>query len=498
MIYTELPEFLNTTAQVSAFEQYLIQQYTLSEQVLMAAAAEDAYALIRQLWPEKTSVAVVCGAGNNAGDGYTLATLLQKAAITVTVYYLKDPKTLSGAAKIAAAACVELGIRCTPFVADDNDFAVDIIVDAILGTGLTREVSGEYASAIDWLNIQDATILALDVPSGLDANTGVRRGHAIEADVTLCFLGCKQGLLTAAGTECAGDIFWSDLNVPKTAFTQLASSCERLDIRDVFSALPPRAADVNKGDFGRVLIIGGNYGMAGAVCLAAGAALYAGAGLVTVATRPEHVTAVVASYPEALCYGITQAKQLGPLLEKATVVVLGPGLGLDKWADDLWQAVITTSLPLIMDADGLNILATKPMKLRPNWLLTPHPGEAARLLGSDVATIQNDRFQAGLAMYRTFGGMNILKGAGTILTSDLATQMLCTYGNPGMAVAGMGDILSGTIGGLVAQNLDFETAVCTAVMVHAKAGDLAAEKIGERGLLAHNLLPYIRQIVNLT
>ncbi len=261
--------------------------------------------------------------------------------------------------------------------------------------------------------------------------------------------------------------------------------------------LPLRSANSCKGDYGHVLIIGGNYGMAGSVCLAANAALHSGAGLVTVATRPEHVAAVIAHRPEAMCYGIDNGVQLENLIVRATVIVLGPGLGQDAWAYSLWQQALGASKPLIIDADGLNFLAAHPQHGHSDWVLTPHPGEAARLLETNVAAIQSDRFAAGQALQQKFNGINVLKGAGTIVTQAGLIQKVCQAGNPGMATAGMGDLLSGIIAGLLAQHLQPAVATNLGVWVHSKAGDYAANLQGERGLMASHLLPFVTALLNM-
>lgn len=259
------------------------------------------------------------------------------------------------------------------------------------------------------------------------------------------------------------------------------------------SDLPPRRADAHKGDFGHVLVIGGNYGMGGAVHLAAEAAARSGVGLTTVATRPEHVSAVITDRPEVMCYGIEDVKELAPLLARATVILLGTGLGQDDWAKALYEAALTSPLPKVIDADGLNLLAQHPVSI-PNAILTPHPGEAARLLGCTTATIQQDRFAAAQQLQQRYGGVIVLKGMGTIVQSSNDTAV-CTAGNPGMATGGMGDVLGGIIAGLLAQGLPADKAAGIGVLVHALAADQAAAT-GKRGLLASDLFPYLRGLLN--
>nr|MCH9743897.1 NAD(P)H-hydrate dehydratase [Gammaproteobacteria bacterium] len=262
------------------------------------------------------------------------------------------------------------------------------------------------------------------------------------------------------------------------------------------SLLPRRSKDTHKGNNGHVLVIGGDYGMGGAVRLASEAAARVGSGLVTVATRPEHVTIVSGSRPEIMCHQVTCREDLLPLLERATVVAIGPGLGKGEWGRELLEAVVESQLPMVLDADGLNILSEKPFT-HEQWVLTPHPGEAARLLGISNKEIQADRFTAISHIIEKYHGVCVLKGAGTLVKSfNQSHELICPAGNPGMATGGMGDILSGVIAGFVAQGLSLAKAAEIGVLVHSVAGDMAAEKGGERGLLATDLMDFLRELVN--
>lgn len=268
-----------------------------------------------------------------------------------------------------------------------------------------------------------------------------------------------------------------------------------LTITDLQSLLPPRPRAANKSDFGHVLVIGGAPGMSGAARMAGEAAARVGAGLTSIATRPEHAALLSVGRPELMSHGIADAQALQPLLSRATVIVLGPGLGQSPWARELWQTALQTSLPVVIDADALNLLAEQPLQ-RGNWVLTPHPGEAARLLQSTTDAIQADRLAAVQALQARFTGVAILKGAGTLVASGDAHVGLCEASNPGMASGGMGDVLSGVIGGLIAQGLSLREAAELGVCLHAAAGDQAARVLGERGLLALDLMPYLQQWVN--
>jgi hydroxyethylthiazole kinase-like uncharacterized protein yjeF len=275
----------------------------------------------------------------------------------------------------------------------------------------------------------------------------------------------------------------------------VSDSVEHILLSQLTNYLKPRPRDMNKGGAGHVLVIGGGVGHSGAALLAAMAAYRVGSGLVSVATHTAHAAVLNLPCPEIMCYGIRFTAQLQALLVKASVVVLGPGLGQSVWARRLWRKVLATSLPLIVDADGLNLLAKNPVT-RSNWILTPHPGEAARLLDSTTEFIQADRVMALKAMQERYQGVIVLKGAGTLVLTSTGVPSLCSAGNPGMATGGMGDILSGVIAGLVAQGVPLEDAAKLGVYLHARAGDLVAASKGERGMLASDLLPYLQLLVN--
>lgn len=265
---------------------------------------------------------------------------------------------------------------------------------------------------------------------------------------------------------------------------------------DLSLYFPVRNRDAHKGDFGHVLIIGGDHGMGGAVRLSAEAALRVGAGLVSVATRPENVSLVCSTRPEIMCHGIQRADALSPLIEKATVIAFGPGLGKSDWSRDFFQQVISLQKPMVVDADALNLLRESPIK-KEQWILTPHPGEAARLLSSDVSVVQHDRHSALEKLHARYGGVIVLKGMQTLVSQKGRQAYCCDAGNPGMASGGMGDVLSGVIAGLIAQHFSLDDAAKIGVFLHATAGDLAAQANGERGLLAMDLMPHLQQLVNL-
>jgi NAD(P)H-hydrate epimerase len=365
-----------------------------------------------------------------------------------------------------------------------------VIVDALFGIGLARQVTGCYAEAIQAINTSAAAVIAVDVPSGLQADTGHVMGCAVKADSTVTFIGLKQGLFTGQAAEYVGEIVYAALAVPESVLQSVPCAAVRL----VKKPLPPRHRCAHKGHYGQVLIIGGALGFSGAARLAGEAALRVGAGLVSIATRAEHAGFMTVGRPELMCHGVETARQLALLLEKSSVVVIGPGLGQSDWAKQLFIVAAASGKPLVIDADGLNLLANAPV-VKSNWILTPHTGEAARLLGCSTAQIQQDRFAAVAAIQRGYHGIAVLKGSGTLIASahEIAVS---TTGNAGMASGGMGDVLAGVIGGLLAQGLSLSEAAQQGVYCHGLAADWAAEKEGERGLLASDLMNYLRKSVN--
>ncbi|HLK70410.1 MAG TPA: NAD(P)H-hydrate dehydratase, partial [Steroidobacteraceae bacterium] len=347
-------------------------------------------------------------------------------------------------------------------------------------------------------------VLSLDVPSGLNADDGTIMGAAVSADCTVSFVALKSGLFLNAGPERVGRLLFDDLGVSVPNDARFRAVLERLAEADVLRALPPRERAANKGDFGRVLLIGGGPGMPGALRLAGEACLRVGAGLVTVATWPDNLGAIVGGRPELIVHGVRDAEQLEPLLQSATVLGVGPGLTRTPWANALLQRALASGLPLVLDADALNLMAEHALQAPAGAVLTPHPGEAGRLLGLSAAEVQADRLGALGRLCRAHpGAVIVLKGAGTLIgqrtsesSGDSPIPSLCERGNPGMAAAGMGDVLTGAISGILAQCHDPWLAARAAVMAHALAGDeLARER--ERGILALELAEGLSHWVNL-
>jgi len=491
---TNLAHNLYRADQVRAMDHYAIHTLGISGTVLMERAGEAAFTLLKQKWPSAKKIVVLCGTGNNGGDGYVVARLAKQAGLNVKVMQVGDANKLQGDALAAAQRLQSVDI--TPM---DFDRAVlltaDVIVDAMLGIGLQGNVSDDKQHVIKVVNQIDSPVLSLDIPSGLNADNGQVQGAAIEADATITFIANKRGLFHGDALDYTGEVSLATLNVPLAVYETEKAEVEHIHYAQLRSLLKPRRRNTHKGDYGHVLIIGGEQGLTGAPRMAGEAAARIGAGLVSIATRNAHAGVLNMSRPELMVHGVEDEASFDRLADRANVIVIGPGLGQSEWAQQLLKYAIESGHPLVVDADALNLLAVSPQK-RHNWILTPHVGEAARLLGKSTLEIQQDRFQAARELQDNYGGVAVLKGAGSLIASHDLPMYLCVHGNPGMATGGMGDVLTGIIAGLIAQGIDLLDATSLGVCLHATAGDQAAAAAGERGLLPSDLMSWIRRLAN--
>jgi len=473
-----------------AIDHYAIATLGIPGYLLMTRAGQTAFDALRARWPEARCIGVACGPGNNGGDGYVLARLAHDAGLDVRVIALGPAG--GGDAALAEADLRAAGVEPAGFA--DALPPVDVWVDALFGTGLSRAPTDAAAQLIAAMNEAGRPVLALDVPSGVNADTGAVPGVAVTAELTVSFICAKRGLFTGPALDHVGVHRLDDLAVPAAARQGLSARAVAYDSDALSNWLRPRPRDSHKNRFGHVLCVGGDIGMGGAIRLCAEAALRSGAGVVSVATRSDNVAALVSARPEAMARPVEDADDFPPLLTRADVVAIGPGLGQGDWGRALWRATLASGKALVLDADALNLLAAAPRGL-PDAVLTPHPGEAARLLGCTGAEIQADRFAAAAALAERYQSVVVLKGAGSIVAAPGRTPAVIAAGNPGMAVAGMGDLLTGAVAALRAQGLSpFDAAVCGALL-HASAGDAAAGD-GQRGLLPSDLLPELRRLAN--
>mgnify|MGYP001025035047 CR=1 FL=1 len=488
-----LPVAIYSESQVRALDRFAIEQAGIPSYTLMTRAGEAALRTLRSCWPTAERLLVLCGPGNNGGDGYVLARAALEQRLQVRVAALADPSKLQGDARRAWEEFRAVGGETVAWDSRLLD-ETDVVVDAIFGVGLTRAVEGQIADCIRSVNDSALHVLSIDIPSGLAADSGHILGCAIQAERTITFIGLKLGFYLGDGPNCTGIVMCDSLDVPDEAFAAVPASAVRIDEQTLATTLPRRRRTAHKGQQGHLLLIGGGAGMAGAARLAGEAALRVGSGLVTVATRPENTAAITAGRPELMCRGVSEAADLAPLIDRADVIAIGPGLGQDDWSRTVLSAVRECDKPMVVDADALNLLAQSPYE-KPNWVLTPHPGEAGRLLGIGAGDVQADRLSAARRLIERYGGVVVLKGAGTLVVDRDSLPHICDRGNPGMASPGMGDVLTGVIAGILAQVAEPAAAARAGVLVHAMAGDLAAQR-GERGLIASDLFAYLPTCVN--
>ncbi|MGH8387078.1 MAG: NAD(P)H-hydrate dehydratase [Pseudomonas sp.] len=485
----ELPDALYSAAQVRALDASLIAAGTPGFELMQRAARATWRALVRQ-WPTANELTIATGHGNNAGDGYLVAVLARRAGWKVRVLAVGDPQRLQGDAALAYAEALSEKVSIESWMAQSQWRG--IVLDALLGTGLIGEVREPYVSAITAINGSGLPVVAVDIPSGLCADTGRVLGHAVRADLTVTFIGMKLGLFTGDAADGVGELVFNDLHADPLLLEAAPTSALRLTAGNL-PRLASRAPTSHKGKFGHVLLIGGDRGLGGAILLSAQSALRSGAGMVSVATRSEHVPAALARIPEAMVLGTSSANQLMELLEKVSVLVVGPGLGQAAWGRGLLSVAASASLPQVWDADALNLLAQEHVKLPKDCVITPHPGEAARLLGVSTAQVQADRPAAAHALSKKYTAVVVLKGAGSLIACPDGRLAVCHQGHPAMATAGLGDVLAGLIGALLAQGMAAFDAACLGVWLHANAGEQQG-KFG-RGLAASDLIPAIRQLL---
>ncbi len=465
---------------------------------IMQLAGRAAWECLNERWPGTRRLLVLTGGGNNGGDGWVLARLARGAGLEVNVLALREPAALGGDAAAAARNYLAAGGAWEPFCEAAADRLASgsepvLIADALFGTGLDAAPRDAYAAAIAWAGRQAAPVLALDVPSGLDADRGCTPGAALRADLTVTFVAAKTGLYTGHGPDLCGRIVVAPLDGDPAHRAGIAPDAELLTGDP---ELPPRSPSTHKGQCGHLLIAGGQPGMLGAALLAGRGALRGGAGLVTVLTHRRHAAWIPLHRPELMTAGWPtgwrQASHTESALARATVIALGPGLGQSRWSRSLFDRLAGDPRPVVIDADGLNLLAGHKQAAGTAWppgavrLLTPHPGEAARLLGIPVSAIGNDRPAAARAIAQQYRAVTILKGTGSLIAGPDGRLAVIGHGTPAMATAGMGDVLTGLAGALLAQGLEPWAAACAAALAHARAGETAAPG-RDRGLLAGEL-----------
>lgn len=497
-------QLLYRSKQSQAIDHYLIEHQGYPGYDLMERAAKAAFQCLQRIWPQRRHIAIFCGAGNNGGDGWVLARLAWADDWQVQVYSLCEPDSLHGDALQAAKDYLKLGGQWQLFDADQNPATLataDIIVDALLGTGIKGPPRAGFATAIELINQAQKPVLALDIPSGLDGDTGEAYEPTVTADHTVTFIVNKQGLFTGDAADVTGEVELAPLVDPEHTLKSLpqgllaTGSLARRE--QVLQYIPKRRPTTHKGQAGHVIIAGGGPGMPGAVLMAGHSALRSGAGMSSLLTHASHAAQLITYCPELMIRGWQEADDF-PVqwLNRGNVIALGPGLGQSAWSRAVFEQLITSPNKLVIDADGLNLLAdacaarTWPAVSERHWLLTPHPGEAARLLNCTAKEVQQDRINAALTLAERFGSVVILKGAGTVVAAPDRYFVISPGASGAMATAGMGDVLTGLCAALLAQGMPLYEAAQAAVYLHFEAAQLAA-KGRSRGVLATDLLAHL-------
>lgn len=475
-----------------ALDQVAIKECGVDAYALMQRAGERVFQCLRARWPEARALTVCCGPGNNGGDGWVIARLALASGWRVQVLTAQSPDALTGAALQAHQDYLKHAPADRGFEWTDQAIEGEVVVDALLGTGLTRAVVDPMASIIGRINQSAKPVISVDLPSGLLADTGCALGAVVKADVTVTLIGLKRGLFTGKAGRYIGQLVFSTLELSEAVYASQSPDALLISALGLHQALPQREVDHHKGQSGRVLVIGGDEGMLGAPILAGLAAGQAGSGWVELVGREALVAGALATCPTLMAHGYRDQPWLVHKLISADVTALGPGLGVGEWSEALYTTALGEAKRLVLDADGLNLLAQRPTT-RSHWILTPHPGEAARLLQTDIATVECDRFEAAAELAKRYQAIVVLKGFGTLIADPSGRMAVCNRGTPAMASAGMGDALTGVIASLWVQGMSAFDAAQYGVWIHAVAGELAAQ--GKRQILAPELIEKISYVM---
>lgn len=481
---------LYSAGQTRELDRIAIEEHGMSGDTLMERAGSRAFRRISESFPDRLNIVVLCGSGNNGGDGYVVAECARSAGATVRVLFSEKPNT-------DTALSMYDKYRAQGGIAERFDGSLpadaNLIVDAMLGTGINRSPSGIVADMIRAANGGGCPIVALDVPSGLDSDTGFAHVPCIEALLTVTFIARKVGCYTADGRDCCGRVVYESLDIPEDVFSTMEPTAGTIP---PFAPMP-RKRNTHKRDYGDLAILGGSNGMLGAVLLAGRAALRAGCGLVTVASIRAHVDVLAIHCPELMSVDIDSWKRMKALLKRCNVLVVGPGLGGGARALQSFYDIRKFNGPAVVDAGALRILSSPPHRSRQdNWVLTPHPGEAAELLDCTSSEIQRNRIEAAVEIAKVYGGICVLKGSGTVVASSAGPVRICDRGNPGMAAAGMGDVLSGIIGALLAGGHEPQMAAETGVWLHSASADLAVETLCPDSLVASDVIDTLPKVMH--
>lgn len=485
-------EYLLTSQQMRSADHYTICELGIPSKVLMERAASACVNYIEQHSWSTDNICIVCGSGNNGGDGFAIGRLFLERGISVTVFFVGKAESCTNETKYQ----IELFRQCGgDYVTKIPKIKPGVVIDAIFGVGLNREISGSYKQTIEWMNQLSGHKLAVDIPSGIDASTGNILGCVFNADVTITFQEKKIGLMQYPAANYVGKIVVADIGIDSSVVTKNIGTAYTLNTHDIKTSLPVRNPDSNKGTHGKVLVIAGSKGMAGAAYLCAHAAYMTGAGLVRVYTAEENRIPLQILLPEAIIttYESFDEEEILDLLEWADTVCIGPGIGKSDLSKKLLKIVVkNVSVPCLIDADGLNLLSEdiglmEYLSNKP-FILTPHMKELSRLTGASIEAIKSNRKEFAEQFTSKYHVILVQKDARTIVSQKGKQTYLNLTGNAAMAKGGSGDVLSGVICGLLAQKMNcFESAV-TGVYLHGASGDYSRKMSGDYSVLARDLI----------
>jgi NAD(P)H-hydrate epimerase len=509
---------LVTSEQIKNIDRRAIREFGIPGMVLMENAATAILAEMERFFNglSGVKVGIICGKGNNGGDGLALARRLRIRGVPVRVALLAPFAAVSGEAKINLSILRKMDVEILPNansrpLADIMEWS-DILVDAMLGVGLSAPLKGTYAQAAMMLNISGRPVVAVDIPTGINADTGAVMGTAVRADLTVTMALPKRGLVLHPGASYAGQVRVADIGIPADVIEKEIITTHLLDRGSVWGAIRKRESDTHKGDYGHLMVVAGSLGKAGAAVMTAKGALRSGAGLVSVAAPMGLVPVIQQQVFEAMCIqsaesidgtlGIGAEEELSKAAGRISACAVGPGLSTHYETVQTVRGFIPRlGLPMVIDADGLNALAGSLdilKRMKAPVVLTPHPGEMGKLLGVSANDVQKDRIGIASDFAGRYNVTLVLKGAGTVIASPTGDVFINSTGNPGMATAGTGDVLTGMIGGLLAQGYPAVQAACLGVYLHGLAGDLAAKEKGEMSLIAGDVIEKIPEAIKST
>tara|TARA_Y100001970_G_scaffold250037_1_gene321359 strand:- start:41974 stop:43482 length:1509 start_codon:yes stop_codon:yes gene_type:complete len=499
---------LYTAKDTKRLDYLTIKDQKITDYKLMEKASEFALETLVSEFKGVKKLLIFCSKGNNSGDGFLLADLSKKSGYEVTVIMANSASEIKGTAKIAYQRAIKNKVKFLHNNSLSNESLPKetLLIDALIGTGLKGAPKKNIAKLIKRINYlgKKLPIMSLDIPSGINPDSGFGEGDYVIANTTCSFVAQKRGCFTSLGRSACGELFFSSLGLTKKIQHKVTSDISTLNTENILKKILKRDPNSHKGNHGRLIVIGGDFGMGGAAILAAKSAALSGAGLVTLVTRPEHVSATLSHCPQVMAVGVDSGQDLEPYLHNKDVVVIGPGLGISAWSEQLLQRTIALSnknnIPIVVDADGIHLIAKKNFKIKNKnkLILTPHPGEASKLSGIRIEELEKDRYLAIAKIQKYSGGTVVLKGPGTLICTPSKTGRkisVCLAGNAGMATGGMGDVLSGLIGSFISQGLNIKEGTELAVDLHSQAADLASLDFGQVGLTPDNVIESMRELI---